>query len=89
METVERVIKVIHEQFGIDTDKLFPEATIESLSLDSLDRVELAMGLEEEFGVEMSDDQARHVDTIQGFADLVVQLQSNLNRQNTSGVVQS
>ena len=54
-----RVRDIIVEQLGVKPDQVTPEAKfIEDLGADSLDTVELIMALEEEFGIEVPDEQA-------------------------------
>jgi acyl carrier protein len=61
----ERVQSVVSEQLGVDLDKVTPEAEfVQDLNADSLDLVELIMQLEEEFGVEISDEQAESIVTV-------------------------
>ena len=55
----QRVRDIIVEQLGVKPDQVTPEAKfIEDLGADSLDTVELIMALEEEFGIEVPDEQA-------------------------------
>jgi acyl carrier protein len=60
MATVdERVKKIIAEQLGVEEDEVTSEASfVEDLGADSLDTVELVMALEEEFGIEIPDEDA-------------------------------
>ncbi|HVX30115.1 MAG TPA: acyl carrier protein [Nitrolancea sp.] len=61
----ERVQSVVSEQLGVDLDKVTMEAEfVQDLNADSLDLVELIMQLEEEFGVEISDEQAESIVTV-------------------------
>ncbi len=66
MATVaERVIKVIAEQMGVDKEKITPETSfVNDLGADSLDTVELVMGLEDEFSVTIPDDEAEKIQTV-------------------------
>jgi acyl carrier protein len=58
----ERVKSIIVEQLGVDADEVTPDASfVEDLGADSLDTVELIMAFEEEFGVEISDDDAEKI----------------------------
>ena len=65
MTTQERVINVVVEQLGVKGEEAKPEARfIEDLGADSLDTVELIMSLEEEFGIEIPDEDAEKAKTI-------------------------
>ena len=60
-----KVREIISEQLGVAADEVTPEASfIEDLGADSLDTVELIMALEEEFGVEVPDEQAEKLLTV-------------------------
>ncbi|MDE7469137.1 MAG: acyl carrier protein [Desulfovibrionaceae bacterium] len=60
------VIKIIVEQLGVDESKVVPEASfIEDLGADSLDLTELIMAMEEEFGIEISDEDAQKIMKVQ------------------------
>jgi len=61
----ERVKKIIGEQLGVEEDEVTPEANfVEDLGADSLDTVELVMALEEEFGIEIPDEDAEKILTV-------------------------
>ncbi|HSN05335.1 acyl carrier protein [Nitrospira sp. NS4] len=66
MATVdERVKKIIAEQLGVEEDEVTPEASfVEDLGADSLDTVELVMALEEEFEIEIPDEDAEKILTV-------------------------
>lgn len=66
MATVdERVKKIIAEQLGVEEDEVVPEASfVEDLGADSLDTVELVMALEEEFEIEIPDEDAEKILTV-------------------------
>jgi len=72
-ESVEAKIKaIIAEQLGIDEDEVVNEASfIDDLGADSLDLVELIMTLEEEFGQEISDEEAENIQTVQEAIDYI------------------
>ena len=64
-ETLERVSKIIVDLLGVDASKVTPEARFrEDLEADSLDLVELIMAFEEEFGGEISDEDAQKISTV-------------------------
>jgi acyl carrier protein len=61
----EKVKEIIVEQLGVSADQVKPEARfIDDLGADSLDTVELIMALEEEFGVEIPDEDAEKMITV-------------------------
>ncbi len=65
MEIEDRVKKVIVEQLGVEEDKVTLEASfVEELGADSLDTVELVMAFEEEFDIEIPDEDAVKILTV-------------------------
>lgn len=61
----EKMKPVIAEQLGVDIDKITPEASfIDDLGADSLDMVELILAIEEEYGFEVSEDDAAKISTV-------------------------
>lgn len=59
---LERVQSIVAEQLGVEPEKVVPEAEfVADLNADSLDLVELIMTLEEEFGIEISDEEAEKI----------------------------
>ena len=61
----ERLKKIVVEQLGVDEADVKPEASfVDDLNADSLDLVELIMSLEEEFGMEISDDEAEKIKSV-------------------------
>jgi acyl carrier protein len=65
MSLEDRVSGIIVEQLGVTKEELAPEANfIEDLGADSLDIVELVMAMEEEFDIEIPDDDAEKIQTI-------------------------
>jgi acyl carrier protein len=60
-----RIKDIIIEQLGVSMNEVIPEASfIDDLGADSLDIVELVMAIEEEFGLEIPDDDAEKIQTI-------------------------
>ncbi|MFP6876998.1 MAG: acyl carrier protein [Roseibacillus sp.] len=72
-ETSEAKIKeIIVEQLGVNADQVTREAKmIEDLGADSLDAVELVMAIEEEFGIEVPDEQAEKLQAVGDIIDYV------------------
>ena len=66
MEPVaDRVKKIIVDQLGVEEDLVTPEASfVDDLGADSLDTVELVMALEEEFGIDIPDEDADKLKTV-------------------------
>ena len=72
MSIEERVKKIIVEQLGVKEEDVKPEASfVEDLGADSLDTVELVMALEEEFDIEIPDEEAEKITTVQSAIDYV------------------
>lgn len=64
-DLMEKIKSIIAEQLNVDEAEVQPEAHfIDDLGADSLDTVELVMALEEEFGVEISDEDAEKIQTV-------------------------
>jgi acyl carrier protein len=78
MSTIEeRVNKIIIEQLGVKENEVNEEASfVDDLGADSLDTVELVMALEEEFGVEIPDEDAEKIKTVKEALDYVKEHQS-------------
>ncbi len=67
-----KVKKIISEQLGVPETDVKPEASfVNDLGADSLDTVELVMALEEEFGVEIPDEDAEKIATVQNAIDYI------------------
>ncbi len=65
MSMQDRVKEIIVEQLGVDASEVTPEASfIDDLGADSLDTVELVMAFEEEFGMEIPDEEAEKLQTV-------------------------
>lgn len=64
-DTFDKVKKLIAERLSVEESKIVPEASfIEDLGADSLDTVELIMQLEEEFGIQIPDEDAEKISTV-------------------------
>ena len=71
-EMAEKVKQLISEQLGVDENEVTPSASfVDGLGADSLDQVELVMALEEAFGVEIPDEDAEKIRTVQDAIDYV------------------
>ena len=73
MSTIdERVKKIIVEQLGVKEEEVVNSASfVDELGADSLDTVELVMALEEEFDIEIPDEEAEKITTVQAAIDYV------------------
>ncbi|NLX92263.1 MAG: acyl carrier protein [Clostridiales bacterium] len=68
----ERVQKIICEQFGTEADKVTMESSIlEDFEADSLDLVDLAMSLEDEFDIEVPDEELENIKTVGDIVKLI------------------
>jgi len=65
MADAEKVKQIIASQLGVEIEEVTPEASfVDDLGADSLDTVELVMALEEEFGIEIPDEDAENISTV-------------------------
>lgn len=70
--TFDRLKKLIVEQLGVDEEEVTPQASfVEDLNADSLDLVELIMSLEEEFGMEISDEDAEKIQKVSDAVEFI------------------
>ena len=68
----EQVIKIVVDHLGIDESKVTPNSKfIDDLGADSLDTVELVMAFEEKFNIEIPDDAAETIVTVQNAIDYI------------------
>ncbi|BAH77488.1 MULTISPECIES: acyl carrier protein [Solidesulfovibrio] len=66
MSVAEKVKEIIVDQLGVDAAEVNPDAKfVDDLGADSLDLTELIMAMEEEFGVEISDEDAQQIQKVQ------------------------
>jgi acyl carrier protein len=78
MSTGERVKSIIAEQLGVESQKVTPEASfVDNLGADSLDTVELIMAFEEEFEIEIPDQEAEKIKTV---ADAIKYIEDQVNK---------
>lgn len=75
MSSIEKRVKdIVAEQLGVDEAQVTNEASFtEDLGADSLDTVELVMALEEEFDIEISDEDAEKIHTVQDAVDYITE----------------
>ncbi|MGN7386847.1 acyl carrier protein [Sporosarcina sp. SAFN-015] len=77
LSVLERVTKVVVDRLGVDESEVKPEASFrDDLGADSLDVVELVMELEDEFDMEISDDDAEKIGTV---GDAVKYIEEKVN----------
>lgn len=71
-EILEKVQKIVCEQLEVEPEKVTPGANFANdLGADSLDTVELVMALEEEFNIEIPDEEAEKIATVQAAVDYI------------------
>jgi acyl carrier protein len=71
-QIVEKVKQIIREQLGVEDDEITPTASfVDDLGADSLDTVELVMALEEAFNIEIPDNDAEKMKTVQDVIDYI------------------
>ncbi len=74
MSIEDKVKKIIAEKLSVDLDEVVPEASfVDDLGADSLDLVELIMSMEEEFDVEISDEDAEKMTSVKDALEYVNQ----------------
>ena len=74
----ERLKKMIADQLGVDEPQVVPSASFaDDLNADSLDLVELIMAIEEEFGIEISDEDANQLTTVGAAQEFVLEHQGS------------
>ena len=77
MAVEDKMVDIIVEQLSVDKDKVVPGASfVDDLGADSLDLVELIMAMEEEFDVEIPDEEAEKIATVQDAINFVNNLQA-------------
>ncbi|KAJ0013856.1 hypothetical protein Pint_20634 [Pistacia integerrima] len=77
-ETVDKVCKIVKKQLALPEGSVVAgDSKFAELGADSLDTVEIVMGLEEEFGISVEEDSAQTIATVQDAADLIEKLIEN------------
>ena len=72
MTAEEKIKKMIAEKLGVDESEVVPEASfVDDLGADSLDLVELVMSMEEEFDIDISDEDAEKIVTVKDAIDYI------------------
>lgn len=71
MNIFDKVKGIVAEQLGVETDELALETSFDDLNADSLDVVELIMALEEEFDIEIPDEDAEKIKTVGDAVDYI------------------
>lgn len=74
MDIFEKVKAIVVDQLGVDDEEITAETTFQSLNADSLDIVELVMALEEEFDIDIADEE---VENIQSVGDIINYINAN------------
>ncbi|MGI5876053.1 MAG: acyl carrier protein [Dethiobacteria bacterium] len=77
MDIFEKVRTLIVEQLDVDSKKITTETTFEDIDADSLDVVELVMALEEEFDLEIADEDVEQIKTV---GDIVNYIEENISK---------
>jgi acyl carrier protein len=71
-EVLDKVVEIVCNQLTVDKGEVTTESSfVEDLGADSLDTVELVMAFEEEFGLEIPDDEAENITTIKSAVDWI------------------
>ena len=71
-EIQDKVVEIVCNQLSVNKEDVTPDASfVEDLGADSLDTVELVMAFEEEFGLEIPDDEAENITTIKSAVDWI------------------
>ncbi|KAF6138009.1 hypothetical protein GIB67_041882 [Kingdonia uniflora] len=74
-QTVEKVCEIVRKQLALPAEtELTPESKFTALGADSLDTVEIVMGLEEEFGISVEEESSVTITTVQEAADMIEKL---------------
>ncbi len=75
MAVLDKIKEIVAEQLDVNQDQVVPEASfVDDLGADSLDLTELIMAMEDEFGLEIDDDKAQQLRTVQ---DVITFVEAN------------
>jgi len=77
VSTFEQVKKIVVEQLGVEPDEVQMSSTfVDDLGADSLDIVELIMAFEEEFSIEIPDEKAEKIKTVEDVVNYIKEVQN-------------
>jgi acyl carrier protein len=80
MSIEEKIIEIIMEQLDVSREECVPDASfMDDLGADSLDIVELIMAMEENFGIEITDDELLKIRTVRDAIDFIVKKRGMIN----------
>ena len=80
MSIEEKIIEIIMEQLDVSREECVPDASfMDDLGADSLDIVELIMAMEENFGIEIKDDELLKIRTVRDAIDFIVKKRGMIN----------
>jgi len=71
LDIFEKIKSIVADQLGISEDEITMDTSFEDLNADSLDIVELIMSLEEEFGIEIPDEDAEKLTTVKAAVEYI------------------
>ena len=72
-DTLTRIRTIVTERLDVDPDTVTEKAAMDDLGADSMDRIEIVMDIEEEFDIEITDDEAEHIQTVGSIVTLINQ----------------
>ncbi len=75
MDIYEKVKGIVIDQLGVDEEEVTPTTTFQALNADSLDIVELVMALEEEFNIDIADEEVENIQTIEDVVKYIKEIQ--------------
>lgn len=76
-EIYNKIVKILSDQMNIESDVLSPESSLEIIGVDSLDRVEIVMKIEDEFNIKVDDNKAMQIATV---SELINYIQTLVNK---------